>query len=70
LEVPFENFIAVMIQPEHYHAFLPFIVKSEELKVVRRNCKLGTIEMGFPIISNREAYFQGILYNRLNSKKP
>jgi hypothetical protein len=24
----FENFIAVMIQPDHYHAFLPFIEKS------------------------------------------
>jgi len=42
-----------MIQPDYYKEFLPFITKSVELKNVQRNCKLGSIEMSFPILSDR-----------------
>lgn len=45
--------------------FMPFMEKSKEVKEVSRNCKIGHIVNDFPIISKREAFFQGLGYDRM-----
>ncbi len=45
--------------------FMPFMEHSREVKEISRNCKIGHIVNKFPILSKREAFFQGIGYDRM-----
>jgi len=49
-----------------YKEFMPFMKVSKQEKIVDRNCRIGFTENHIPIVSVREAYFQGIGYNRLH----
>ena len=49
-----------------YKHFMPFMKVSRQEKIVARNCRIGYTENHIPILSVREAFFQGIGYNRLN----
>lgn len=42
---------------------------SKQEKIVERNCRIGYTQNNIPIISVREAFFQGIGYNRLAKRK-
>lgn len=44
---------------------MPFMIKSEQVKQLSRNCKIGHVVNDFPILSKREAFFQGIGYDRI-----
>ena len=47
--------------------FIPFLVSSEEVKRIGRNSIIGHVISDFPILSQREAFFQGAGYDRLET---
>jgi len=51
---------------DFYDQLIPTITNSKEEKYVDRNHKLGYCVFDFPILSQREAFFEGIGFNRLN----
>lgn len=67
LRVPIEIFCAVITEINLYPKFTPFMVYSKEEKRIARNSKIGHSINEFPILSTREAFFQGIGYNRLDT---
>ena len=42
---------------------------SKQEKIVSRNCRIGHSINNFPILSKREAFFQGIGYDRMDHNK-
>jgi len=49
--------------------FMPFMVHSKEVKTIARNNKIGHVISDFPILSQREAFFQGMGYDRVGHNK-
>lgn len=66
LNVPIETFAAVMIEVDLHKKWIPFVVESKLEKQIDRNSIIGHVVNDFPIISKREAFFQGTGYDRLN----
>lgn len=54
---------------QYFPDFLPFCKKAYLVKDCGRNSKVGYAVLDFPVISKREAFFQGSAYNRLNHTK-
>lgn len=50
-----------------YKNFIPFVKVSTQEKEVSRNCRIGYSQNHIPFMSVREAFFQGIGYNRLDA---
>ena len=46
--------------------FMPFMAESRTEKIISRNNKLGYCVNDFPILAKREAFFQGVGYDRMN----
>ncbi len=49
-----------------YEDFIPFNKVSRQEKIFSRNCRIGYNLNNYPFIAKREAFFQGIGYNRLD----
>jgi hypothetical protein len=50
-----------------YKKFIPFMEVSRLEKVVSRNCRVGYSLSNLPLLTRREAFFQGMGYNRLHA---
>lgn len=48
-----------------YNNYVPFVKVSRQEREVARNSRIGYTQMHFPILTVREAFFEGIGYNRL-----
>ena len=48
---------------------IPDVKESREEKYIDRNHKIGYSSYNLPMVSTREAIFEGIGYNRLNHNK-
>jgi hypothetical protein len=55
-----------MIEIDLMKKFMPFMKISRTEKMLGRNSRLGYAVNEFPILDKREAFFQGIGYDRLS----
>ena len=49
--------------------FMPFMTESKTEKILGRNNRIGYSLNDFPLLTNREAFFQGIGYDRISHNK-
>ena len=54
---------------DYYAQLIPDIIESREEKYFAKNHKIGYSKFDFPILSIREAVYEGVGYNRLNHNK-
>lgn len=65
VEVPVEIFLTVISELDFFSELIPDIKLSREEKYIQRNHKIGYCLFDLPILSMREAIFEGVGYNRL-----
>lgn len=65
VEVPVEIFLTVISELDFFSELIPDIKVSREEKYIGRNHKIGYCLFDLPILSMREAVFEGVGYNRL-----
>ena len=69
LNVPFEYFAFILTEVPFYNEVFPYCESSTLLRNPSRNSKIGHVVMNFPLITRRQAYFQGSAYFRFNHSK-
>lgn len=65
--VPVEIFLQAMVELDLFNKIIPMVEYSKEERAVARNMKIGNFIVDIPILSSREAFYQGIGYDRLNT---
>lgn len=66
IDIPIMNLLALIYEVDLYPNWFPFLKKGVQLKLVHRAAKIAYTEMSFPPpVSNREGYFLGCGYDRL-----
>lgn len=63
--MPFEVLVSVLIEIDLHKKFIPFLEISRQEKIINRNCRIGYAVSGVPLLTKREAFFQGLAYDRL-----
>lgn len=56
-----------MVELDLFNKIIPMVEYSKEEKVVARNMKIGNFVVDVPILSSREAFYQGVGYDRLST---
>jgi hypothetical protein len=66
IDIPFIHLLALVYEVDLYPQWYPFMKSGSELKVINKATKIVHLELSFPPpISNREGYFFGCGYDRL-----
>ena len=65
IDVPVFKMIALANESEHMPEFVPFIERSNNIKIVHKARKVAYSFLNFPVISNRETYFYAEGFDRL-----
>lgn len=66
IDIPIIHLLALVYEVDLYNHWFPFLKRGVELKTVHRAAKICYTEMSFPPpIANREVYFLGCGYDRL-----
>ena len=66
IDLEIEKFLTVMTEIDLMKEFMPFMAESRTEKLIARNNKIGYSMNDFPILAKREAFFQGIGYDRMD----
>lgn len=65
IEMPVEILLTILAEADYYADLIKDVKYSREEKYLDRNHKIGYCVYDLPLLSQREAFFEAVGYNRL-----